>query len=189
MHSKKLGDKMQLFWTKQNIKKTIIWKRRILIVNITWASISSYPSSKALIATLWLNVTMLMDHIRHLLSAPSLLYMLASPGTSQVWIDQHFCHLWNPTGFQPSFTLVIYSVMAQNEMALEGRSKKWQGGLGKLDPWYALSWWAKIGQLIFFQILVCTWWYWVRRGHYLLVLGGAGSVLGGTDGYLIVLGR
>jgi hypothetical protein len=27
------------------------------------------------------------------------------------------------------------------------------------------------------------------RGHYLLVLGGTGSVLGGTDWYLIVLGR
>ena len=30
---------------------------------------------------------------------------------------------------------------------------------------------------------------WVSRGHYLLVLGGTGSVLGGTDQYLIVLGQ
>ena len=49
--------------------------------------------------------------------------------------------------------------------------------------------WEKICKLIFFQIPVGIWWHWVRRGHYLLVLGGAGSVLGGTDWYLIVLGR
>ena len=153
---------------KREFKRNLLLKkRRILIEIITWASTSSTPSSKALVATLLINVTMLRNHIRHLLPAPSLLYMFPSPGTSQVWIDQHFCHLLNPTGLQPSFTLVIYFVMAQNEMALEGWSKKWQGGLGKLDPWYALSWWAKIGQLIFFQILVCTWWYWVRRGQHL----------------------
>ena len=182
MHSKKLGEEMQLFWTKQNLKKAIFWKRRILIVNITWASISSYPSSKALITTLWLNVTMLMDHIRHLLSAPSLLYMFPSPGRSQVWIDQHFCHLLNLTGLQPSFTLVIYSVMAQNELALEGWSKKWQGGLGKLDPCFKLMskdrpvnilsstslYLMVLGQKR--EVLVGTWRYWVSFRWYWLVL-------------------
>ena len=41
--------------------------------------------------------------------------------------------------------------------------------------------WEKICKLIFFQIPVGIWWHWVSRGHYLLVLGGTGSVLGGTD--------
>ena len=49
--------------------------------------------------------------------------------------------------------------------------------------------WEKICKLIFFQIPVGIWWHWVSRGHYLLVLGGNGTVLGGTDWYLIVLGR
>ena len=40
-----------------------------------------------------------------------------------------------------------------------------------------------------FQILVCTWWYWVSRGQFLLVLGGTVSVLGGTDWYLVALGQ
>ena len=37
------------------------------------------------------------------------------------------------------------------------------------------------------QKLVATWRYWVSRGQYLLVLGGTGSVLGGTGWYLVVL--
>ena len=40
--------------------------------------------------------------------------------------------------------------------------------------------WEKICKLIFFQLLVGIWLHWVSRGHYLLVLGGNGSVLGGT---------
>ena len=47
----------------------------------------------------------------------------------------------------------------------------------------------KICRLIIFQILVCTWRHWVSKGQYLLVLGGTGSVLGGTDWYLVVLGQ
>ena len=41
--------------------------------------------------------------------------------------------------------------------------------------------WEKFCKLIFFQIPVGIWWHWVSRGHYLLVFGGTGSVLGGTD--------
>ena len=52
------------------------------------------------------------------------------------------------------------------------------------------SWWAKIWHLIFFQVLVCTGWYWICRGLVLgLVLGGTGSVIGGTDWYLVWLGQ
>ena len=51
------------------------------------------------------------------------------------------------------------------------------------------SWWAKICQLILFQILASTWWYWVSRGHCLLVLGGTEPVLDGTDWFLVVLGE
>ena len=43
--------------------------------------------------------------------------------------------------------------------------------------------------MIFFQILVCTGSYWTIREQYLLILGGTGSVLGGTDWYLVVLGK
>ena len=39
------------------------------------------------------------------------------------------------------------------------------------------------------EVLVGTWWYWVSKGQYLLVLDGAGSVEGGTDWYLMVLGQ
>ena len=42
--------------------------------------------------------------------------------------------------------------------------------------------------MIFFQILVGTWWCWVS-GQHLLVLGGMGSALGGTGWYLNVLGQ
>ena len=48
--------------------------------------------------------------------------------------------------------------------------------------------WAQMCHLIFFQILVCTGWYWISSGRYLLILGGTGSVLGSTDWYLVVLG-
>ena len=70
--------------------------------------------------------------------------------------------------------------------------KKMTGSPGQTRP---LTWinmtssWEKICKLIFFQMPVGIWWHWVSRGHYLLVLGGTGSVLGGTDWYLIVLGR
>ena len=33
------------------------------------------------------------------------------------------------------------------------------------------------------------WWYWVSRRRYWLVLGGTGSVWGGTGWYLVVLGQ
>ena len=52
-----------------------------------------------------------------------------------------------------------------------------------------MSSWEKICKLILFQIPVGIWWHWVSRGHYLLVLGETGPVLGSTDWYLIVLGR
>ena len=38
-------------------------------------------------------------------------------------------------------------------------------------------------------ILVDTWWYWVSRRWYWWVLGGTGSVGGGTGWYLVVLGQ
>ena len=37
--------------------------------------------------------------------------------------------------------------------------------------------------------LVYTWLYWVSKGQCWLVLGGTGSVEGGTGWYLIVLGQ
>ena len=62
--------------------------------------------------------------------------------------------------------------------------RKMTGRPGQTRPltWtnVALSW-EKICKLIFFQIPFGIWWHWVSRGHYLLVLGGTGSVLGGTD--------
>ena len=67
---------------------------------------------------------------------------------------------------------------------------KMTGSPGQTRPlmWINMaSSWEKICKLIFFQILVGIWWHWVSRGHYLLVLGGTGSVLGGTYWYLIVL--
>ena len=36
------------------------------------------------------------------------------------------------------------------------------------------SQWAQMCHLIFFQILVCTGWYWIISGQYLLILGGTG---------------
>ena len=70
--------------------------------------------------------------------------------------------------------------------------EKMTGSPGQTRPlmWINMtSSWEKICKLIFFQIPVCIWWHWVSRGLYFLVLGGTGSVLGGTDWYLIVLGR
>ena len=69
---------------------------------------------------------------------------------------------------------------------------KMTGSPGQTWPliWiYKSSSWEKICKLIFFQMPVGIWWHWVSRGHYLLVLGGTGSVLGGHDWYLNVLGR
>ena len=37
--------------------------------------------------------------------------------------------------------------------------------------------------------MVGTWWYWVSIGRSWLVLGGTGSVHGGTGWYLVVLGN
>ena len=83
-------------------------------------------------------------------------------------------------------TNILHILMAINLMI------KMTGRPGQTRPltWtnMALSW-EKICKLIFFQIPFGIWWHWVSRGHYLLVLGGTGSVLGGTDWYLIVLGR
>ena len=70
--------------------------------------------------------------------------------------------------------------------------KKMTGSPGQTRPlmWIVMtSSWEKICWLIFFQIPVGIWWHWVSRGHYLLVLGGNGSVWGSTDWYLIVLDR
>ena len=39
------------------------------------------------------------------------------------------------------------------------------------------------------MVLVGTWWYWVSGRRYWLVLGGTGSVGGGTGWYLVVLGQ
>ena len=44
-----------------------------------------------------------------------------------------------------------------------------------------------LGQWI--AILVGTWWDWVSKGHYWLVLGGTESVRGSTGWYLVVLGQ
>ena len=69
--------------------------------------------------------------------------------------------------------------------------KKMTGSPGQTRPlmWINMtSSWEKICKLIFSQILVCIWWHWVNRGHFLLILGGTGLVLGGTDWTLIVLG-
>ena len=68
---------------------------------------------------------------------------------------------------------------------------------GRPDQTRPLTWtnmglsWEKICKLIFFQILFGIWWHWVSRGHYLLVLGGNGSVLGSTDynTWLYLVGR
>ena len=38
-------------------------------------------------------------------------------------------------------------------------------------------------------VLVGTWWYWVRRRRYWLVLGGSGSVWDGNGWFLVVLGQ
>ena len=38
-------------------------------------------------------------------------------------------------------------------------------------------------------VLFDTWWYWVSKRRYWLVLGGNGSALGSTDCYLVVLGH
>ena len=38
-------------------------------------------------------------------------------------------------------------------------------------------------------VLVGTWWYWVSRRRYWLVLDGTGSVWSGTGWYLVVLGQ
>ena len=39
------------------------------------------------------------------------------------------------------------------------------------------------------SVLVDTWWYWVSVEKYWLIYYGAGSVEGGTDWYLVVLGQ
>ena len=38
-------------------------------------------------------------------------------------------------------------------------------------------------------VLVGSWWYWVSKERYCLVLSGTGSVEGGTGWYLVVLGQ
>ena len=71
-------------------------------------------------------------------------------------------------------------------------ARKMTGSPGQTRPlmWINMTLsWEKICKLIFFQMSVGIWWHWVSRGHYLLVLGGTGSVLSGTNWYLIVLGR
>ena len=93
--------------------------------------------------------------------------------------------------------LLVYNdpcLIIANNLSLKSNSCCWKmtGSPGQTRPlmWINMSSsWEKICKLIFFQIPVGIWWHWVSRGHYLLVLGGTGSVLGGTDWYLIVLGR
>ena len=85
------------------------------------------------------------------------------------------------SGGCPSLSWHHYDNTGNND---EGSMTKMTGRPGQTRPltWtnMALSW-EKICKLIFFQILCGIWWHWVSRGHYLLVLGGTGSVLGGTD--------
>ena len=50
--------------------------------------------------------------------------------------------------------------------------------------WFALGGIWSVGAL-----LVGTWWYWVSMGRFWLVLGGTGSVFGGSGWYLVVLGQ
>ena len=38
-------------------------------------------------------------------------------------------------------------------------------------------------------VLVGTWWYWVSRRRYWLVLGGTGSGRGGPGWFLVILGQ
>ena len=39
------------------------------------------------------------------------------------------------------------------------------------------------------MVLFHTWWYWVGKGRYCLVVGGTGSVKGGTGLFLVVPGE
>ena len=69
-----------------------------------------------------------------------------------------------------------------NHLSLKSNSCCWKmtGSPGQTRPlmWINMSSsWEKICKLIFFQIPVGIWWHWVGRGHYLLVLGGNGTVL------------
>ena len=94
-----------------------------------------------------------------------------------------------------AFVYIDFSVMSTitplNFLFLDGFASstsisshiaKMKGSPGQTRPLMCInitsSWCAKMCQLVFFQILVCTWWHWVSRGQYLLVLGGTGSVLG-----------
>ena len=56
------------------------------------------------------------------------------------------------------------------------------GSVGSGTGWYLVV----LGQ--WEAVLVGTWWYWVSRRRYWLVLGGIGSVQGGNVCYMVVLG-
>ena len=57
------------------------------------------------------------------------------------------------------------------------------GSVGGGTGWYLVV----LGQ--WEAALVGTWWYWVSRRQYWLVLGGTGPIEGGTGRYMMVLGQ
>ena len=89
-------------------------------------------------------------------------------------------------GVKVKTSVTSYSpdLLVGDEIISSKTGGKMTGRPGQTRP---LTWtnmaliWEKICKLIFFQIPFGIWWHWVSRGHYLLVLGGTGSVLGGTD--------
>ena len=88
-------------------------------------------------------------------------------------------HLRNNQQYKQKWQNNLFSIIT-----LPGCLWKMTGSPGQTRPlmWINMpSSWEKICKLIFFQIPVGIWWHWVSRGHYLLVLGGTGSVFGGTD--------
>ena len=100
--------------------------------------------------------------------------LIKSPITT-IWSDEYSklqCMVWT------KFWLLYHP-----EPPTQGEVIKMTGSPGQTRPlmWINMtSSWEKICKLIFFQILVSIWWHWVSKGHYLLVLGGTGSVLDGT---------
>ena len=64
-HALREAEKLKaIILMKREFKRNLLLKkRRILIEIITWASTSSTPSSKALVATFLIDVTMLMNQI------------------------------------------------------------------------------------------------------------------------------
>ena len=107
------------------------------------------------------------------------------------WPTQSALHLGTEVAFPVSSDARSRSVVWRRKGLINNSLLQMTGSPGQARP---LTWinmtssWEKICKLILFQIPVGIWWHWVTRGHYLLVLGETGPVLGGTDWYLIVLG-